>query len=84
MTDRLRQMRALLNLRGIDRKTAAGALYLSHSALNRKLRGDSPFTPWEQARLTALLSSDADQTPPGMTARISDHDHQTRKEVIPI
>jgi hypothetical protein len=46
---------ARLALRGISRRKAAGALYLSQSALNKKLRGASAMTAQDEERLLALL-----------------------------
>lgn len=54
MNQQLRRLRALMNLHGITRKEAAAALYLSTSALNRKLRGEIALTPEEQEALQRL------------------------------
>jgi transposase len=50
----LRQLRAKMNLAGLSRREAAKALYLSYSALNRKLRGELGLTDEERARLLLL------------------------------
>ncbi len=46
---------AQLALRGISRRKAARVLYLSQSALNKKLRREAGFTREEEERLLALL-----------------------------
>lgn len=46
---------AQLMLQGISRKEAAEELFLSQSAVNKKLRGQVPFTPQEEAVLRALV-----------------------------
>ena len=46
---------AQLALRGISRREAAQTLYLSQSALNKKLRGEAGFTKDEEERLHALI-----------------------------
>jgi len=56
MKEELRLLRARINLSGLTRKEAAKALYLSVSALNRKLRGDLRLTEEERARLMALTA----------------------------
>lgn len=55
MKEELQKLRAQINLGGITRKEAAGALHLSYSTLNRKLRGEIAFCPGEAARLHALV-----------------------------
>ncbi len=46
---------AQLMLQGISRKEAAEELFLSQSAVNKKLRGQVPFTPQEEVVLRALV-----------------------------
>ena len=55
MTEDLQKLRAQINLGGVTRKEAAGALHLSYSALNRKLRGEIAFCPGEAALLRSLV-----------------------------
>lgn len=49
--ERLRNIRVLLNLAGIDRKEAAEYLSLTSGALNRKLRGARTLTQSEEEQL---------------------------------
>jgi len=56
MMKELRDLRARMNLAGLSRKEAARALHLSHSALNRKLRGEIGLTREEVERLLHLTS----------------------------
>ena len=51
----LRGLRAKMNLAGLSRREAAKALYLSYSALNRKLRGELGLTEEERACLLLLI-----------------------------
>lgn len=51
----LRGLRAKMNLAGLSRREAAKALYLSYSALNRKLRGELGLTEEERASLLNLI-----------------------------
>ncbi|HSK69924.1 MAG TPA: hypothetical protein VLA21_11745 [Candidatus Limnocylindria bacterium] len=55
MTEMLRELRAALSLAGISRREAAKALYLSYTALNRKLRGELPMAREEMDALRKLL-----------------------------
>ena len=55
MTETLRRLRAMMNLHGITRKEAAQAMYLSTSALNRKLRGEIGLTQKEAAALLQMV-----------------------------
>lgn len=55
MTHELRALRAMMNLYGITRKEAAQAMYLSTSALNRKLRGEISLTREEADALRQLV-----------------------------
>lgn len=57
MAARLQTLRALMNLNGITRKEAAAALYLSTSALNRKLRGEITFSLKEQEALLHYVNT---------------------------
>ncbi|MDI9519617.1 MAG: hypothetical protein QM308_00410 [Bacillota bacterium] len=56
MSDVLQSLRAEINLSGLSRKEAAKGLYLSLSALNRKLRGEIGMTEEEQERLRAMIA----------------------------
>lgn len=47
--------RAQLALRGISRREAAGALYLSLSALDRRLSGRVRLSPSEEKALSDLI-----------------------------
>ncbi len=55
MTEELRELRAALGLAGVSRKEAAAALFVSYTALNRKLRGELPVSREELEQLRALL-----------------------------
>lgn len=57
MTAQTRALRALMNLRGVTRREAAAALYLSTSALNRKLRGEIALSPQEREALLRYLAA---------------------------
>ena len=46
--ERLREIRVLLSLAGINRKEAAEYLSLTSGTLSRKLRGDRVLTQWEE------------------------------------
>jgi len=46
--ERLREIRVLLRLAGINRKEAAEYLSLTSGALSRKLRGARTLTWWEE------------------------------------
>ncbi len=48
------RLAARLALAGIKRRRAAGATYVSYSALNRKLRGDRPLSAADAQRLNQL------------------------------
>lgn len=54
MMEELQELRALLNLAGISREEAARKLFMSYSALNRKLRGEISMTEEERKSLRAL------------------------------
>ncbi|NLM85435.1 MAG: hypothetical protein GX171_01940 [Clostridiales bacterium] len=54
METSLQALRAALNLSGLSRKEIAARLYLSHSALNRKLRGEISFTQREKEHIFSL------------------------------
>ncbi len=54
----LQHLLAGLALKGITRQQTARALYLSVSALNKKLRGAAPVFPEELARLRRLCRPD--------------------------
>jgi transcriptional regulator with XRE-family HTH domain len=62
MAVELRRLRTLMNLAGVSRKEAAGALYLSHSALNRKLRGEISLTMEEIRGIEALCAKKGGKT----------------------
>lgn len=59
----LRELRALLAAGGLTRRDAAAALYLSRSALNRKLRGDLGLSPEEAERLRRLAEQRGQHAP---------------------
>lgn len=63
MEDKLQTLRAALNLSGLTRKEIATRLYLSHSALNRKLRGEITFTAQEEKQILALKGFRREPTP---------------------
>lgn len=63
MPQHLQQLRALMNLNGVTRKEAAAALYLSTSALNRKLRGEIALTKQEQEALLHYVTTRRKPTP---------------------
>ncbi len=56
MAKGMEDLRAQINLSGLSRREAARALYLSTSALNRKLRGEIGMSPEEKEKLLALLN----------------------------
>jgi len=62
MTVELRRLRTLMNLAGVSRREAAGALFVSYSALNRKLRGEIGLTPEEALRIEVLCAGKAGKT----------------------
>ena len=61
MKEELRLLRARINLSGLTRKEAAKALYLSVSALNRKLRGEIGLTREERDLLLSLAAIGREQ-----------------------
>lgn len=63
MTEPLQDLRARLNLSGLTRKEAAQALYLSQSALNRKLRGEIGMSEEEKERLRGLILKRRQESP---------------------
>ncbi len=63
MTDKLQALRAEINLSGVSRKEAAQGLYLSLSALNRKLRGEISMSREETEKLRALLKKRGQRGP---------------------
>lgn len=55
ITQELRLLRFAMNQARLSRKEAAALLHLSYSALNRKLRGESPLRPEELKALQQVL-----------------------------
>ncbi len=61
MKEELRHIRAMMNLGGLTRKEAARRMHLSHSALNRKLRGEIGLTREERELLLSLAAPGREQ-----------------------
>lgn len=63
MPDSLQSLRAEINLSGLSRREAAAGLYLSLSALNRKLRGEIRITEEEKEKLRAMIAGRGRKSP---------------------